>query len=167
MAQDCSHTSNIVLERLAERVGELKSTPHSQIFTSISVDSSPRFCYGPNTCSHRTKVRHRHLSDTWCSTYSRHGTVLPCYRNHADRNHHPFVWTEAISGVVFMPAQYNSYPVQCQHSLKSYKQDIFIKLATGKKTLKMHQLPRKCIQYPQFPLSISFRKVFIFFLPQN
>ena len=66
-----------------------------------------------------------------------------------------------------MPAQYNSYPVQCQHSLKSYKQDIFIKLATGKKTLKMHQLPRKRIQYPQFPLSISFRKVFIFFLNGN
>ena len=48
----CSHTSNIVPERLVER---------APIFTSTSLDCSPRsqFCYGlRNNCSHCIKVWH-------------------------------------------------------------------------------------------------------------
>ena len=45
--------------------GELNPSPHSWIFTSLSVDSSPRCSYlftsttVPDTCSHCTKVWHR------------------------------------------------------------------------------------------------------------
>ena len=39
-----SHTSNIVPAKLARGFGSLNSSPHSWIFTSVSVGSSPR-CY--------------------------------------------------------------------------------------------------------------------------
>ena len=95
--------------------------PSTSIFTSVSVDSSPRsylitsgrLC--PNSFSHDTKV--------WHTTYpicdaplfrSARRSFVPLQKSR--RNHRSFVWTEIASGMVFVLAQ--EYRLQCEHSLR-------------------------------------------------
>ena len=88
-----SHTSNIMPERLAERVCWTKSRQSSRwIFTRLNPFQSSlilfHFRYGPNTCAREVRAR--------CSF---------ALSQKSRRNHCSFVWTEAVSGTIFAPAQ--------------------------------------------------------------
>ena len=90
-----SHTSNIMPERLAERVWGTKSRQSSAwIFTRLIPFQSSfiliHFRYGPNTCAREVCAR--------CSF----ALSQKLRRNHGDRS---CVWTEAVSGTIFVPAQ--------------------------------------------------------------
>ena len=73
-----SHTSNIVLSLMAERVWwpklgpiltpEYCLLPSQWVIQSSLLYYSIHFHYGPNTCSQCTKVWHRTLSAMWLST---------------------------------------------------------------------------------------------------
>ena len=88
-----SHTSNIMPERLAKRVRWTKSRQSSRwIFTRLNPLQSSfiliHFRYGPNTCAREVRAR--------CSF---------ALSRKSHRNHRSWVWTEAVSGTIFVPAQ--------------------------------------------------------------
>ena len=83
-----SHTSNIMPEQLAKKVYWTKSRQSScWIFTRLNPFQSSlilfHFRYGPNTCAR-------------CSFALSHKSR---------RSPRSFVWTEAVSGTIFVPAQ--------------------------------------------------------------
>ena len=88
---------------------KLNPSPHSWIFTSISVDDFQssllfiHFHHGPaNTHSHCTKVWHRSYCDAPLSRL--------CSIQKSCQNHHSYVWTEAPH-LVWFSCQRKSYPV--------------------------------------------------------
>ena len=88
-----SHTSNIMPERLAERVCWTKSRQSTRgIFTRLNPFQSSlilfHFRYGPNTCAREVRAR--------CSF---------ALSQKSRRNHCSCVWKEAVSSTIFAPAQ--------------------------------------------------------------
>ena len=88
-----SHTSHIMPERLAERICWTKSRQSSRwIFTRLNPFQSSfiviHLRYGPNTWAREVRAR--------CSF---------SLSQKSRRNHRSSVWTEAVSGTIFVPAQ--------------------------------------------------------------
>ena len=84
--------------------GELKPSPHSWVFTSVSVDSSPR-SYLFTSATGRIRVHiAQNLSDIWRSTFEI-GVGQLCFETeNAPKS--PFLWwTEALFSIVSVPAQ--------------------------------------------------------------
>ena len=105
----CSHTSNNVPQRLAERVLWTKSQSSLlNIYFRFSGFQSLllliHFRCFPNTCSHCTKVWHRTspICDAPLSRVAKR-SFAPLQKSR--RNHRSYVWTEALSSMVFVPAQ--------------------------------------------------------------
>ena len=94
----CSHTSNNVPQRLAERVWWTKS---QSLLLSI------HFRCGPNTCSHCTKVWHR-TSPICDAQVSRAAQRIFALLQKSRRNYRSYVWTEVLSSMVFVTAQKQS-----------------------------------------------------------
>ena len=97
-----SHTSNIVPERLAERVWWTRTLR-----------------YGSKIPVHTTTV-----AEAWRSIFSdfKFGAASPRYKHHAIWNHGSYVWTKALSCMVFLSAQparaINRYPVSRENELR-------------------------------------------------
>ena len=103
----CSHTSNIVPYRLAERVWWTKSQSSlPNYFRFIGLRSSLQlihFRHGPNTCSHWMTLHFRN----W-----RSAARLRC------RSHRSYVWTEVLSGwaIFLWPRNENARTKQKQQT---------------------------------------------------
>ena len=112
----CSHPSNNVPQRLAERVWWTKSQSSLlNIYFRFSgfqpLLLSIHFRYGPSTCSHCAKVWHRTspICDAQVSRAAQRSFAL---LQKSRRNHRSYVWTEALSSMVFVTAQKQSGIVQ-------------------------------------------------------
>ena len=104
-----SHTSNIVPAKLAERVWcpKFQSSLLNIYFRLSGFQPSLLLIYfrdGPNSCSHCTEV--------WHKTYPIYDTPLPrsAWRRFAPsqkshRHNRSSVWTEALSGMIFLAAK--------------------------------------------------------------
>ena len=84
--------------------GELNPSPHSWIFTSVSPHFQPSlifiyFRYGPNTVH---PFRTYPICDAPLS-WSALRSFAPLQSSR--QNHRSYVWTEALSGIIFVPAQ--------------------------------------------------------------
>ena len=93
---------------LAERFGALNSNPHSWIFTSVSVGSSPR-SYLLTSATVRVPVDITSKYGTEPIRYEalhfrdRRGAASLCYRNRAEIT--VLEWKEALNGIIFVSAQ--------------------------------------------------------------
>ena len=105
-------------ERLAEKVWWTKSLSSLlNIYIRLSgIQSLLRIRYDPDACSHCTKMWQRHIQDSsFSDTLQRSARRGFAPIQKSCRDHRPCVWTEALSGMVFVPAK--CYPVQGEHSL--------------------------------------------------
>ena len=90
--------------------GEMNHSPHSWIFTSFSVDSSPYSYYALPLRSEYLFTLHssvaQNLSDIWRATFVIGTSQLLSATEIAPKSRFLYVWTEAlVSCMVFLPAQ--------------------------------------------------------------
>ena len=109
-----SHTSNIVPAKLAERVWctKFQSSLLDIYFRLSGFQPSILLIYffdGPNRCSHCTKI--------WQKTYSRSARRRFAPSQKSRRHNSFYVWTEALSGMIFVAAQTPS-GTRCGHTLR-------------------------------------------------
>ena len=101
--------------------GELNPSPHSWIFTSVSVGSSP-LPYLPLRLDYLVTLHQsvaQNWSDMWLSTdvRDRRGAASLRYRNHAQIT---AVMCEGKPYPVWFSCRRKSYPLLCKHGLKYY-----------------------------------------------
>ena len=105
-----SHTSNIVPAKLAERVWctKFQSSLLNIYFRLSGLQPSLlliHFRDGPNRCSHCTEVWHKTypICDTPLSRSAWRRSFAPSQKSH--RHSRSCVWTEALSGMIFLATQ--------------------------------------------------------------
>ena len=120
MSSNGSRTSNISSRSGWPRgLGKLNPKPHSWIFTSVSVDSSPRSHLFTSATvrrvlvhtAQRAKCGIEPISDAPPSRSARRTFAL------SPLNHRSHMWTEAISGIAFVPAQLTIFQLPIIHSV--------------------------------------------------